>query len=127
MGGGLVSQGWAVEHTQFSDGRYGSAEASARAAGVGVHAGPFTPPWEWRRQQGSTLSSGDAPSECAIKGNISRSGERIYHTPGMRSYESTRINEADGERGSAARPRPRQRGGGPCGDERCRHAARSST
>jgi hypothetical protein len=35
---------------------------------------------------------------CKIKGNISRNGERIYHVPGMRDYERTRINERAGER-----------------------------
>jgi len=98
MGEWLVSQGWAVEYTQFSDGRYRSAEASARAAGVGVHAGPFIAPWEWRRQQRSAPAPQVSPRDCNIKGNISRNGDRIYHTPGMRSYENTTINEADGER-----------------------------
>lgn len=35
---------------------------------------------------------------CRIKGNISRSGERIYHVPGGRWYERTRINPSKGER-----------------------------
>ena len=41
-----------------------------------------------------------APStgpSCLIKGNISSSG-RIYHVPGSRSYEQTRIDESKGER-----------------------------
>lgn len=37
-------------------------------------------------------------SECAIKGNISRKGDRIYHLPGTRDYERTQISEASGER-----------------------------
>ncbi len=99
MGAWLVGHGWAVEYTQYSDGRYRSAEASARAARVGVHTGPFTPPWEWRRQQRPAPAPQVAPTcDCQIKGNINRSGERIYHVPGTRSYGNTRINEADGER-----------------------------
>jgi hypothetical protein len=35
---------------------------------------------------------------CAIKGNINRKGERIYHLPGMRSYAKTKIDEGKGER-----------------------------
>ncbi|HCJ73615.1 hypothetical protein F9K79_20460 [Ochrobactrum sp. Kaboul] len=36
---------------------------------------------------------------CNIKGNISyNGGERIYHVPGQRDYESTRIRMGDGER-----------------------------
>jgi len=33
-----------------------------------------------------------------IKGNISSSGARIYHLPGSKYYDKTRINERDGER-----------------------------
>jgi hypothetical protein len=35
---------------------------------------------------------------CVIKGNISSSGERIYHVPGQRYYDKTQINESKGER-----------------------------
>lgn len=36
--------------------------------------------------------------ECAIKGNISTSGERIYHVPGQRYYNDTAISLFQGER-----------------------------
>ena len=36
--------------------------------------------------------------DCAIKGNIAKSGERVYHVPGGALYGRTQINEADGER-----------------------------
>jgi ssDNA-binding Zn-finger/Zn-ribbon topoisomerase 1 len=35
---------------------------------------------------------------CPIKGNISGSGERIYHLPGQKYYAATRINWFRGER-----------------------------
>jgi hypothetical protein len=35
---------------------------------------------------------------CAIKGNISSSGERIYHMPGQRYYDKTHISVIKGER-----------------------------
>jgi micrococcal nuclease len=35
---------------------------------------------------------------CAIKGNISSSGEKIYHLPGSSSYAGTVINPSKGER-----------------------------
>jgi hypothetical protein len=35
---------------------------------------------------------------CAIKGNISSSGERIYHVPGQRYYDKTLINGLQGGR-----------------------------
>lgn len=36
-------------------------------------------------------------SGCVIKGNISSSGEKIYHLPGQRYYERTKIEEGKGE------------------------------
>ncbi len=39
-----------------------------------------------------------AGKACLIKGNISRSGERIYHVPGGRWYDATRIDPRKGER-----------------------------
>jgi len=35
---------------------------------------------------------------CNIKGNVSTQGERIYHVPGQRYYDQTRISAAHGER-----------------------------
>jgi hypothetical protein len=35
---------------------------------------------------------------CVIKGNISSSGERIYHVPGQRYYDKTLIHLSKGER-----------------------------
>ncbi len=37
-------------------------------------------------------------TECTIKGNISSSGEKIYHMPGQRYYEQTKVDEGKGER-----------------------------
>ena len=37
-------------------------------------------------------------SQCLIKGNISNKGERIYHPPGCRYYNSTVIDPKRGER-----------------------------
>jgi len=35
---------------------------------------------------------------CEIKGNISSSGEKIYHLPGMEYYDVTKITLSRGER-----------------------------
>ena len=35
---------------------------------------------------------------CAIKGNISRKGDKIYHLPGTRDYNRTVIDTNSGER-----------------------------
>ena len=38
------------------------------------------PPWEFRSRRWTEAGS-QAPGGCAIKGNINRQGELIYHTP----------------------------------------------
>lgn len=43
-------------------------------------------------------SGSDSSGACTIKGNISASGEKIYHMPGCGSYEKTVIDESVGER-----------------------------
>lgn len=35
---------------------------------------------------------------CNIKGNVSTQGERIYHVPGRKYYNDTRISPSHGER-----------------------------
>ena len=45
------------------------------------------------------MQTGNATSgSCVIKGNISSSGEKIYHLPGCGSYVKTQVDEARGER-----------------------------
>jgi micrococcal nuclease len=49
--------------------------------------------------QGTTTADSAAPPDgCAIKGNINRRGERIYHLPGDSSYDGTVITASKGER-----------------------------
>jgi hypothetical protein len=47
---------------------------------------------------------------CNIKGNISSSGERIYHVPGQEYYSATRINWLRGERWFCSENAARQAG-----------------
>lgn len=35
---------------------------------------------------------------CNIKGNVNTQGERIYHVPGQKYYDETRISASHGER-----------------------------
>lgn len=46
----------------------------------------------------TTPTKTNSNSDCLIKGNISSSGEKIYHVPGQRYYEQTKIEENKGER-----------------------------
>ncbi|KAB7786013.1 thermonuclease family protein [Methylorubrum populi] len=115
LNGWLVEQGLALAYRRYSE-AYVPQEDSAKGAKRGIWTGAFTAPWEWRKGErtmdmgmaapggpdGSIPSpkspAAAATSTCAIKGNISRSGNRIYHLPGTRDYERTQINEASGER-----------------------------
>ncbi len=38
------------------------------------------------------------PENCLIKGNVSRSGERIYHVPGDRTYARVRMDKGRDKR-----------------------------
>ena len=81
-------------------------EEQARVGKMGLWREPgAVPPWEWRRGQrseGATDSSAvSLPSrsgDCLIKGNINRKGDKIYHVPGGRYYEQTKIDEGRGQR-----------------------------
>ncbi len=97
IGEWMVSRGWAVAYRGYSL-DYVEQETGAQLARRGVWGTRFVLPWEWRL--GRRLSQGvanDNPA-CRIKGNISRSGERIYHVPGGRWYERAIISPSKGER-----------------------------
>ena len=93
----MVLSGWALAFRKFSN-DYVSEEDTARQNELGLWAGTFTPPWEWRADKWTTAIQDVPDSECPIKGNINSKGERIYHAPWSRSYKRTKINTAKGER-----------------------------
>lgn len=107
----MVKAGWAVEYKQYSDGRYDQEEVEAKREKRGLWAGQFVVPANWRRgerlpsEDGKAVTPADTRTTsaaggkdgCRIKGNISSSG-KIYHLPGGRSYDDTRIDESKGER-----------------------------
>lgn len=100
LGATLVGQGMALAYVDYSD-DYLPQQRAAEEAGLGLWRGRFQAPWDWRRDPDGeitdvvVLSAED--EDCRIKGNISGSG-RIYHLPGSRHYDDTRIDEAEGER-----------------------------
>lgn len=91
----MVRNGWATAYRQYST-SYVSDERQAKAERLNVWSGEFVDPGQFRRTGGKPPQA--APSGCRIKGNISSSGERIYHSPGQRDYERTRIDTSKGER-----------------------------
>lgn len=54
--------------------------------------------WAPRACQEITPPVSSQDNGCLIKGNISSSGEKIYHLPGQRYYDKTVIDESKGER-----------------------------
>jgi endonuclease YncB( thermonuclease family) len=90
----MVREGWALAFVKYSD-RYARDQGAAEVAKVGLWAGSFVKPWEWRLAEAQSAQKAQV---CTIKGNISQEGERIYHLPWQLFYSRTRIDESHGER-----------------------------
>lgn len=94
----MAAEGWAFAYRKYSR-RYVAEEAAAKAARRGIWRGEVVAPWDWRKgKRLAAAAPASSTGECRIKGNISRSGKRIYHVPGAQHYERTRINTSKGER-----------------------------
>ena len=93
----MVSQGWAVAYRKYSR-DYLSQESAAKSGRRGVWKGEFVMPSRWHRGERLQTAARSDSGACQIKGNISRSGKRIYHVPGGQWYERTRIDTSKGER-----------------------------
>jgi endonuclease YncB( thermonuclease family) len=91
----IVAEGLAFAYLDYSR-VYLRDEQRAAAQGRGLHGHQVQSPKAFRAA--SKPAPQAAPSECAIKGNISSKGVRIYHRPGQRDYAATRISESNGER-----------------------------
>jgi len=99
LGAEMVTRGMAVAYLRYSQ-DYLRNYQEARGRGNGIISGRFIELEKWR--QGERLdieiANDNQSNDCRIKGNISRSGERIYHTPDQPSYDETRIDAAKAER-----------------------------
>ena len=113
----MVHQGWALAYVKYSS-AYVYAEENARANQRGLWQGAFIAPWDWRHRNNQTVilgavsvpldaqamllgpsaTEGAPSSECTIKGNVSRNGERIFHTKDQKSYAKINMNIGDGRR-----------------------------
>jgi endonuclease YncB( thermonuclease family) len=91
LGQSLVRTGVAFAYRRYSV-AYVPDEAKAQGEGRGLWAGTTQAPEAYRHPDSAV------PQGCALKGNISASGQRIFHAPGQRDYEATRIDPAKGER-----------------------------
>ena len=95
----LAANGLAMAYPYHSR-EYTDEEEAARASRFGIWRSKFVMPSVWRRRRGIQFDAQDLPRpmDCPIKGNISSKGERIYHVPGGRRYDRTKIDSAKGER-----------------------------
>lgn len=96
----MVINGWAVAFLRYSD-VYTKEEKLAKVNRRGIWNGEFVRPsafraGAWREAESSNDVGGNG--QCAIKGNINRKGEKIYHTPWSRNYKRTQINTSKSER-----------------------------
>ena len=53
LNGWLVRNGWALAYRKYSI-KYVQEEETAKAQGLGLHAGAFVSPWEWRKRTGKS-------------------------------------------------------------------------
>ncbi len=89
----LVEDGLAFAYRKYSR-EYVPIEQRAAKEKKGLHATVIPVPWVHR------AGTAGLPRQetCQIKGNISPSGEKIYHVSGQAFYTATKINKAKGER-----------------------------
>jgi len=97
IGAALVEAGWATAYRRYSL-AYVGPELRARTARRGIWAMGFEAPADYRRDRWVADVPSPPDPRCAIKGNISASGSRIYHMPGSRAYPAVRIDVQKGER-----------------------------
>ena len=99
LGRQLVRDGLALAYRKYSM-AYARDETAAERAGRGLHGHDMTRAAAHRRAERlrSAQASGPTDIACPIKGNISRSGTRIYHLPGQAFYDRPVIRPDTGER-----------------------------
>jgi endonuclease YncB( thermonuclease family) len=117
LNGWMIREGWALAYLKYSS-VYQQVEEDAREHQRGLWQGAFIAPWDWRHKNNKTVILGalqvpinaqalllgpsateGAPSpNCTIKGNINRSGERIYHMQNQSFYAKIRMDKGGGRR-----------------------------
>ena len=102
-------EGLALAYRRYSR-DYVEAEKEARKRNVGMWQGEFVKPWDWRKGKRLATNKPATSENCLIKGNISGSG-KIYHIPGSKWYDKTKINKDKGERWVCSEAETREAGG----------------
>jgi micrococcal nuclease len=98
----LIAGGYGVEYTYdkpyAGQAAYRSAQASAKSAHLGIWSSGCALPLVKPSVTTTSPVVAKPKPACNIKGNISSSGEKIYHLPGDRYYDVTKISLSKGER-----------------------------
>lgn len=106
----IIQKGYGYEYTYnipyAKQSEYKAAEKQAESTGQGLWATNACATSSTSTNQQSTTpqaapqsqSTSKDSSTCSIKGNINNSGEHIYHLPGQKYYNSTKIDTSKGER-----------------------------
>lgn len=94
----MVLRGHAWAFVKYSN-SYAAEERQAKTGKTGIWASAQEPQpaWDFRARRWANAEE-VAPEGCVIKGNISKRGERIYHTPWSPWYQKVRVSAPDGER-----------------------------
>jgi endonuclease YncB( thermonuclease family) len=92
----MVRRGLAWAFVKYSS-DYLSEEAEARAAHRGIWQADTQTAWEFRAARWAEYDK-SAPEGCAIKGNVNRRGERIYHMPWGLDYSKVKMDLTKGKR-----------------------------
>ena len=106
----LVENGWALAYRKYSK-KYVENENIAQSNRAGIWSGKFVEPWNWRQGKRLTFSTGKSISGCLVKGNISSSGEKIYHVENGQYYSRTKISLEKGERWFCSAKEAEENGG----------------
>lgn len=96
----MVRRGMAWAFIKYSR-RYEAVEAEARQKRVGIFEADNETASDFRARKWQTAESTaptTAPQGCVIKGNVTRHGERIYHTPWSPWYHNVRMDADKGKR-----------------------------
>lgn len=90
----MVATGYALAYIKYGD-QYAKYEKKARAKKLGLWAGEFVKPWDYRSRP---RDSHPAPDGCTIKGNINSKGAKLYHLERDSSYSRTIVTLNKGEK-----------------------------
>ncbi len=94
----LIRHGYAVSSTHPPDVKYQDKFLESQRLARQENRGLWSACENFGEPSKSNSFYTNQNENCLIKGNISKDGEKIYHTPRCKSYEKTVIDESKGEK-----------------------------